>query len=564
MLRALVSLFALAASASPQQLLGDLRPGLAGSNPNGFARLGKLVLFAADDGVHGLELCVYDGSTVTVLDLNPGPAGSAPGRFVEWRGRAWFSAHTAATGSEVWSTDGTAGGTGLAFELAPGPDNSTPFTMLPLGDRLLITTLGHPAGDELWVSDGTPTNTRVIDIDPTSSAGIGALFQLGDQVYFVARDSQNGTALWATDGTLAGTRLVADPLPGPRSGFVRIDAVAHGRLWLAASASEPTLLPLSDIEPWVSDGTAHGTVRVLDLTPGPNSSLPRNTTPLGNRVVFLANAGDLYVSDGTASGTTLVAPGLINQFAVASDRVFFAKDGEPWVSDGTPSGTFQLLQIWPGPGSQPRDFTAVGNSRLVLFTANAVNVGRELWRSDGTSAGTQLLGDRRPGIEGFLQGPLTRVGTSIYCSGNDGSSGAEPFRLTLAELGAALVETLGGACPGSAGEPQVTFTGAPALGQTLSLELAQILPNQVTALVLGAELLPGADRLSCVGAIAPPHVVLFAPSDANGRAALPLAVPNATNLLGAELFGHWLAVDPQGQLFGALASAPVIDLLIGR
>ena len=68
---------------------------------------------------------------------------------------------------------------------------------------------------------------------------------------------------------------------------------------------------------------------------------------------------------------------------------------EPWVTDGTTAGTHQLKKIFAGPfnpnmgdeGSDPDQFTA---GALMFFTANDGIHGRELWASDGTTAGTVM------------------------------------------------------------------------------------------------------------------------------------------------------------------------------
>ena len=53
--------------------------------PKQLTAVGDLVYFSADDGIHGEELWVSDGTTAgtrMVEDLNPGPGGSLPGVFV--------------------------------------------------------------------------------------------------------------------------------------------------------------------------------------------------------------------------------------------------------------------------------------------------------------------------------------------------------------------------------------------------------------------------------------------------------------------------------------------------
>jgi ELWxxDGT repeat protein len=80
----------------------------------------------------------------------------------------------------------------------------------------------------------------------------------------------------------------------------------------------------------------------------------------------------------------------------SNGRLYFAAAApgtgiEPWTSDGTPEGTVLLVDAWPGSQSgSPYDFTRVGDS--TYFTAIRPNVGGcELWRTDGTASGTQIV-----------------------------------------------------------------------------------------------------------------------------------------------------------------------------
>src|SRR5439155_5431040 len=83
------------------------------------------------------------------------------------------------------------------------------------------------------------------------------------------------------------------------------------------------------------------------------------------------------------------------------DRPFFfvaseANGRELWKSDGTAAGTVLVKDINPGPGdSSPDGLTNVNGT--LFFAAFDPTTGRELWKSDGTAAGTVLVGDINPG-----------------------------------------------------------------------------------------------------------------------------------------------------------------------
>ena len=144
-----------------------------------------------------------------------------------------------------------------------------------------------------------------------------------------------------------------------------------------------------------------------------------------------------------------------SNFIEFDDRLFFtANDGENgnelWVSDGTSSGTQLLVDINPG-GSEGyyggyyyADSSYASNfiefNDQLFFTANDGENGNELWVSDGTSSGTQLLVDINPGgSEGYYgyygfsssASNLTVIGDELFFSANDGETGRELFKLTF-------------------------------------------------------------------------------------------------------------------------------------
>jgi ELWxxDGT repeat protein len=113
--------------------------------------------------------------------------------------------------------------------------------------------------------------------------------------------------------------------------------------------------------------------------------------------------------------------------------LFFSALGDFWKSDGTSNGTQLVAEITPGPnGSSPIGFTEFGNK--VFFQAGsfvADGLGRELWKSDGTSAGTTIVADIFPGEGSSSPFDLTVVGDTFFFSANDGTNGRELWALDL-------------------------------------------------------------------------------------------------------------------------------------
>src|SRR5205085_1581848 len=158
---------------------------------------------------------------------------------------------------------------------------------------------------------------------------------------------------------------------------------------------------------------------VKDINTAPAGIVTRDPfsfIPFKGLTYFRATASDTgtewFRTDGTAPGTTLLAdivPGTGSSFreeggiftkqmttaAVVGDTLFFAAftpatGTELWKSDGTEAGTVLVKDIYPGqqPGI-PEWLTAVGDT--LYFAAEDSNLNRQLWKSDGTAQGTQPL-----------------------------------------------------------------------------------------------------------------------------------------------------------------------------
>ena len=73
--------------------------------------------------------------------------------------------------------------------------------------------------------------------------------------------------------------------------------------------------------------------------------------------------------------------------------------------------------------SQPWSLTNVNGT--LFFTANDGSTGKELWKTDGTSAGTMLVRDIQPGSDGSSSNSLVNVDGTLLFVANDGSTGEE-------------------------------------------------------------------------------------------------------------------------------------------
>jgi ELWxxDGT repeat protein len=98
---------------------------------------------------------------------------------------------------------------------------------------------------------------------------------------------------------------------------------------------------------------------------------------------------------------------------------------ELWKSDGTAAGTAMVKDINPTGDGFPY-YMAAFNGSLYLRANDGVH-GYELWKSDGTAAGTTMAVDINP-TGGSDPGFLTVFNSDLYFGADDGSHGNELWR----------------------------------------------------------------------------------------------------------------------------------------
>ena len=338
-------------------------------------------------------------------------------------GELLFTAYSPGSGRELWSTDGTPTGTQLLADVRPGYQSSQAiqFVTLPSG-LIMFTARTEQHGWELWRTDGTTAGTSLVkDILPGPVGSVAVeLTVVGNGVVFLADDGVHGIEPWKSDGTTAGTMMIADtnPFGSMSNGTAQIAARGPGGFVFTAAPGQQWQL-------WTSDGTAGGTSKIVDL---PASAIfwPAHLTTFGSRVLFKARvvggSDDAWVTDGTAAGTFPLGSGLASGFQVVGTTAYFSSsDLELWRTDGTIVGTQLVVDLTPGTGplspTRPAFLGSIGAN--VVFTAFYGNgQDRDLFVSDGTAAGTMAIGTVATfgyyGADG-----ATPIGGALYFQGTD-------------------------------------------------------------------------------------------------------------------------------------------------
>ncbi|HEX3583744.1 MAG TPA: carboxypeptidase regulatory-like domain-containing protein, partial [Thermoanaerobaculia bacterium] len=302
-----------------------------------------------------VELYVTDGTTGGSKDLGKVPAHLSP-TPVGVKGFLYFLGQDESVGPQLWVSDGTPIGTHMMRRGVECPGSScgpAPTAFLRAGPHAMFLTR-----DSLWtIGDRGSTIQQVASI---TSPAVYASSPAAPRAYISANDG-----LWSTDGTAAGTAAIT----GVTAVYPEV-ILDNGRLVFFRSNS-------SGLELWTTDGTSGGSVKVGALAPSSSTSIVAAT---GNKV-FLAGAS-------STTGTELWLADLDNLTLALVDDI----DARIGIN-GPYSGS-------PGPG------VALGSK--VIFPATDLR-GRELWQSDGTTAGTTLLANIAPDPGGGVISGTVRI-----------------------------------------------------------------------------------------------------------------------------------------------------------
>ncbi len=395
-------------------------------------------IFAANDGVHGVELWKTDGTaagTVELADIDPGSLDSNPSDLAVVGGLVYFTAFDG-SGNRLWRTDGSASGT---IALGDHSNAGNPAMMTAVGGNLFYDWSDSAHGQGLFVTDGTAAGTQFL----AATSAATDFTTMGGKLYFVNSDATHGTELWSSDGTVAGTGIVADINPGSSGSYAAALTLFDGKLYFSANDGVH-----GDVL-WSSDGTAAGTAMVSDLKSGTGGQVPSDFVVAGSELFFLAgdNRGsELWATDGTAAGTVQLTTdggyfGVYGYHAVG-DKLYFEHPlsgsyySGLYVSDGTVSGTTLLADV-----DNVSSITGIGSH--IVFAGQATSTsgvgGNGLYVSDGTTGGTKLV------AEGTIYGSEVSLGGKLYFQFTPAGGDDQLWTSDGTLSGTHLVEDLGGA-----------------------------------------------------------------------------------------------------------------------
>ena len=160
-------------------------------------------------------------------------------------------------------------------------------------------------------------------------------------------------------------------------------------------------------ETWLTDGTTAGTIRMND-----------NLVDLNETHYYFrgGNVGQgIGKTNGTAASTVLIKDGFtyVSRLTEVGGIRYFvanvdtANMNELWKTDGTTAGTVVVKKLRPNSyvNAYTTNLLAAPNGTDLYFTAND-GTGMALWKSDGTTAGTTV-------VKYFANTPQHKIGNLV-------------------------------------------------------------------------------------------------------------------------------------------------------
>ena len=358
-------------------------------------------------------------------------------------------------GVDLWKTDGTPEGTVLLKRVSsyerPPVQKNTVGQSLVLDGRCYFLVVNELIGGMGVVSlacatDGTPEGTAQLGNDNIGGRA-GGLFALNGQACWltggdwIANSKTVDSAWFVKLGQTPATTSLPVLLSAVADGAFMSDAVAILGDRLLFMDGYGTL--------FTSDGTDEGTQPITAHGAG-GQTVPAELGTTGKQGYFGARSADfswgLWRTDGTAVGTSLVMtipPGvlgtdfqLISRLQATEGILYFMSQtgvaqgwqGDLWRSDGTPGGTSLLCNLVPAQFSLSWGWLQSADLDGVLyFTRRDTEHGMELWRSSGTPETTVLCEDIVAGPTDTQLSTPALVGRNVIFTGlnpaKDGQGG---------------------------------------------------------------------------------------------------------------------------------------------
>ena len=332
-------------------------PGAAAPCPEPLATLGERAFVSLPSGLWR-------------FDPTPSPATqleTAPGTGLTRVGTGLFFFRSAPASLSLFRSTGEPGGTVALGAIASNALKDA----AALGNRLLYSAVDPAGVGHLYSSDGTPAGTFELPMNATSTH---AILPVGPVAYVVTAISGAArTELIETDGTASGTVVLQGVHPLHSSAQTGHREARGHAVALALIANLLNEFGAFRIRPGEDPES-------IFLKPANPVGSALSTPVASGGLAFFSGGTRAFRTDGTAEGTLAFADG---GFVAPVGNRLLVSEGAVLSSIARDGG--EVTSLGSGPFLAP---VAVGLGETAVFSS-----GSTLWRTDGTAAGTSVLGD---------------------------------------------------------------------------------------------------------------------------------------------------------------------------
>lgn len=420
---------------------------------------------------------VRDIQPAVSSDLSAGSVTRLEESLADWV-PFWTAPGTQAAG--LWATDGTTAGTRLLTDLVRLDYGNWAFGLCFSGQTWYFWNTDSD-GIALWRTEGSNATTELVARWPAEYTFLTP-FQFeskscsrhsggGQILFWLEREldmSNYRVELWSTDGSTAGTHFLRD---------LGLDTYYHNALMTFAQHGDKVEFSLQVADNgyglWESDGTAAGTVEIVEAPPEAPTFWPTYLLAHGDRTYFRSWAASILdgmvfgYTDGTPQGTHFFPELRLEEYYFNTPGFTFAGDYLTFPS-GTPAG-WAIYSIGPDEAapsavksypagsairafSWQEEFTVEGKAVFLavvpLTPSPDVSYETRLVATGGTVATTEEIATFCPGGEPNCEIlPVGKAGEALVFLERT-PTGCNLWRTNGAVAGTVQVQTLGVFCPG--------------------------------------------------------------------------------------------------------------------
>ena len=455
-----------------QGIVGDMNPGVTNGYSSTCNQISfeNTVLVSGNDGINGCELWILDVDNTPILLKDIHPSGdSIPGKILGLQSmeterglRFVFDADDGIHGRELWVSDGTASGTLMVGDIETGDGIDYTSEITEWMNGVVFTTNGQQ-GQRMWWTNGSVTtsiwqapwlsSSASSDLmnQSASLSSLGQDMLLGDddRLWFAAKEANIGLEVMQLDSD--GTITMYDLHPFGDSSPSEAMRSNNGVVLVAGDGTGRQLAYLdgSGGVQWLTSMTKEGTTTPV-TTMAPKLGLHQIGDTIIFDVVYRGADATLFsysfaTSNLVELSSTILAPGhslesVTNGHTIWFDCVLASTGMELCQTDGTVEGTHLTIDLMQGISSSLPQALMYTDSMLYVLAEGidetGTNSGHALWAIDNQVATVAF--DPYSGIgndsNAGTYGGLIASSTHVFFIADDGVHGHELHQYLLPSI----------------------------------------------------------------------------------------------------------------------------------